>query len=76
MVEIIILTVLLTSMFASIPWMIEYSERFRVIEWYEKSYIENGIRYVREVKPGMVIPVEYAIYRLDRGTLVYERDCD
>ena len=66
---------MITSVLMSISWMIEYSERYRVIEWYEKSYIKNGIRYVREVKPGMTIPVQYAIYRLNDGKLVYEKDC-
>lgn len=37
---------MLTSIVMSIPWMIEYSETCRVIELYERSYIENGIRYV------------------------------
>jgi hypothetical protein len=71
----IILAVLVTSVFASIAWMIEYAERNRIVEWYERSYIENGIRYVREVKRGITIPVQYAIYRLKDGELTYERDC-
>lgn len=76
MVLEIILTVIITSVFMSILWMIEYAERYRVISWYEKSYIENGVRYIRDMKPGITIPVRYAIYRLKDGKQIYERDCD
>lgn len=72
MIEIIA-TVLVTSFLWSLLWMIEYSERGRIIDWYEKSYIENGIRYVILPKTEMVIPVRYAIYTLKNGKLDFVR---
>lgn len=54
--------------------MIEYTERSRVIDWYERSYMENGVRYVRDKKPGMTLPVQYAIYRLENGKQEFVRD--
>jgi hypothetical protein len=72
MIEIIA-TVLGTSIVWSVFWLIEYCERRRVIVWYEKSYTENGVRYVKLPKSELYIPVRYAIYTLKNGELDFVR---
>lgn len=73
--EIVIASVLVTSLVWLIFWMIEYRERGRVIDWYEHSYIENGVRYVDLQEPfiaNMGVPlsqVTYGKYILKNGTL-------
>lgn len=70
------LTVMITSIFWSIAWMIEYAERGRVVDWYERSYMENGVRYIRDIKPGRTRHSQYAIYRLKDGKQEFVRDVD